>query len=103
LKVSGGRWVDTTHLTQIQIDRSHVWKLDLRDAHGRNLTVDRSLLRRSPQVWAAFSSAVAVEGQRAGRRGPGCSGIPRRMSRPPPGGHLREPGIRPAAWRSSAS
>jgi hypothetical protein len=58
LKVSGGRWVETTHLTQIQLDRSHVWKLDLRDSHGRKLTVDRSLLRLSPQVWTALDRAV---------------------------------------------
>jgi hypothetical protein len=58
LKVSGGRWVETTHLTAVQVDRSHAWKIDLRDSYGRRLTVDRSLLRRSPQVWAAFTSAV---------------------------------------------
>ncbi len=58
LKVSGGRWVETTHLTEVQLDRSHAWKLDLRDSHGRRLTVDRSLLRRSPQVWAAITSAA---------------------------------------------
>jgi hypothetical protein len=58
LKVSGGRWVETTHLTRIQRDRTHAYKLDLRDSQGRSLTVDRSLLRQSPQIWAAFADGV---------------------------------------------